>query len=403
MTERLYYDNALLFEFDAQVTACQKTPAGFNIALDRSAFYPTSGGQPHDTGTLETPDGTCISVLNVEADENGEVWHWSPSPLEVGTRVHGSIDDFRRLDHMEQHGGEHMLAGAIWRHLQGVTIGLHTGQEDATIDVTLPDGRVHMTQEEIRLLEADVNGHILENAPVKCFFPSADELKALPLRKAPRVTEHVRVVQMGDFEYCACGGTHPPFTGMIRMVKILSVTPAKGKARVRFVCGARAQNLMSDAYEAAKCASEKLSCRVEKLPDAVKNLQRRLQEKEREKNELAAQIATYAAREAKEKAQLLPGGEKMVTLLLPGGDRNVLVQCASDLIADENTVALCAMPAENGGCTVIFACGKQVKQDMGALMRSAGCRGGGKPDFAQGSAEDTSVLEKAANVLKSEE
>ena len=187
---------------------------------------------------------------------------------------------------------------------------------------------------------------------------------------------------------------------MVGMVKILSVTPARGKARVRFVCGNRAQMLMCKTYEAAKTASEKLSCTVEELPDSVENLQRRLQEKEREKNELAAQIAGFAVREAKEKAQLLPGGEKTVTLLLPGGDRKVLVQCAADLIADENTVALCAMPAEKGGCTVIFACGKQVKQDMGALMRIAGCRGGGKPDFAQGSAEDTSVLEKARELLK---
>ena len=400
MTERLYYDNALLLEFDAQVTACQRTPEGFNIALDRSAFYPTSGGQPHDTGTLKTADGTCISVLDVQLDENGEVWHRSPGPLEVGTRVHGSIDRFRRLDHMEQHGGEHMLAGAIWRHLKGVTIGLHTGQEDATIDVTLPDGRVHLTDEEIALLEQDVNGHIRENVPVRCYFPDAEEMAKLPLRKAPTVTEHVRVVQFGDFEYCACGGTHPPMTGMIGMVKILSVTPARGKARVRFVCGNRAQMLMCKTYEAAKTASEKLSCTVEELPDSVENLQRRLQEKEREKNELAAQIAGFAVREAKEKAQLLPGGEKTVTLLLPGCDRKVLVQCAADLIADENTVALCAMPAEKGGCTVIFACGKQVKQDMGALMRIAGCRGGGKPDFAQGSAEDASVLEKARELLK---
>lgn len=403
MTVRLYYDQCMLRTFESQVTACIEKDGAYYITLAESAFYPTSGGQPNDTGVLHTDAGMQVRVLDVQADDDGEVWHICGAALPVGIDVTGEIDWARRLDHMEQHGGEHMLAGAIWRHLKGITIGLHTGQEDATIDVTLPDGRVHMTQEEIRLLEADVNGHILENAPVKCFFPSADELKALPLRKAPTVDENVRVVQMGDFEYCACGGTHPPFTGMIGLVKILSVTPARGKARVRFVCGNRAQRLLSRAYEAAKYTSEKLSSTVEELPDAVENLQRRLQEKEREKNELAAQIATYAAREAKEKAQLLPGGKKMVTLLLPGGDRKVLVQCASDLIADENTIALCAMTAENGGCTVIFACGKQVKQDMGALMRSAGCRGGGKPDFAQGSAEDTSVLEKAANVLKSEE
>jgi len=399
MTERLYYDNALLFEFDAQVTACRKTPAGYQIALDRSAFYPTSGGQPFDTGRLIMEDGGMIPVLNVEVDENGEVWHWSPGPLDAGDRVHGSIDEFRRLDHMEQHGGEHMLAGAIWRHLGGVTIGLHTGEEDATIDVMLPDGRTHLTAEEIRLLEDDVNGHIRENAPVKCWFPDDEELKTLPLRKAPTVNEHVRVVQMGDFEYCACGGTHPPYTGMIGMVKILSVTPVKGKARVRFVCGKRAQQKMAEAYESAKAAGEMLSCGIHLVPGGIENLKKRISELQKEKSELAEKLAHYMVSDARKNAQTDALGRRIVTLLLPPGDRKTLMNCAQELIAESNTVALCAMPGEKGGVQVIFARSADVEGDMNALLRASGCRGGGKQDFVQGNAEHESVLACAKTLL----
>ena len=399
MTKRLYYDDCMLMAFSATVTACRPEKERFLIALDQSAFYPTSGGQPYDTGMLHVGD-RCVRVLDVNADEEGVVWHTCDGALDAGERVQAQIDRERRLDHMQQHGGEHMLAGAIWRHLKGVTIGLHTGSEDATIDVALPDGRVHMTQVEIRLLEEDVNGHILENAPVKCFFPTADELKMLPLRKAPTVDHNVRVVQMGDFEYCACGGTHPPFTGMIGMVKILSVTPARGKARVRFVCGARAQRLMSCAYEAAKTAGEMLSCAVEEVTSAIEGLKNRLVEAEKEKAELAMKLAAFWVREAREKAVRTADGMDIVPLLLPPADRQVLVQCASDLIKGENTVALCAMPSEKGGVQVIFACSAGLNCDMGALMRASGCRGGGKKDFAQGSAQDASVLDTALSALQ---
>ena len=400
MTERLYYDNSLLFEFDAAVTAVKTEEPGYLIALDKSAFYPTSGGQPCDTGVIKGEDVT-VRVTDVMVDGEGVVWHQVTAPLSVGTKVTGSVDAARRLDHMEQHGGEHMLAGAIWRLLGGVTIGLHTGKDDATIDVTMPDGRTHMTQDEIRMLENDVNGKIRQNAPVKCYFPDDETLKTLPLRKAPTVDSHVRVVQMGDFEYCACGGTHPPFTGMIGMVKILSATPAKGKCRVRFVCGNRAHQLLCNAYEAAKTTGEMLSCTVEQLPRQVENLKKRLAECEHERAELAAKLALGQLQDALKNAVLTPEGEKIVRIHLPQGDRKALVQCAGDLIADEKVIALCAMDGEKGGVQVIFACGKAVRRDVGALMRALHVRGGGKPDFAQGSAESADVLAAAAALLQS--
>ena len=200
MTHRLYYDQTYLRAFDAQVLEVRREEARALIRLDQSAFYPTSGGQPYDTGTLGGE-----AIRDVFVDEAGEVWHAvrPETPLRAGDSVHGEIDWARRFDHMQQHGGEHLLAGMVYRQLCGTTIGLHLGAEDSTIDVTLPDGRTHLTDSELAALEDEVNLHIQEDLPIRCWFPSPEELARLPLRKAPTVTEHVRVVAMGEVEMVA--------------------------------------------------------------------------------------------------------------------------------------------------------------------------------------------------------
>ena len=169
MTERLYYDDAYLWQFDAAVTSGKngKRPGEWEVTLDRSAFYPTSGGQPFDTGML-TFGKVKARVTDVEVDAEGEVIHTVDKEIPAGTAVHGEIDGARRTDHMEQHGGEHMLAGAIWEKLGGTTIGLHLGQTESSIDVAMPDERTHLTEEEILLLENTVNERIRLDAPIRC-------------------------------------------------------------------------------------------------------------------------------------------------------------------------------------------------------------------------------------------
>ena len=224
MTLRLYYENPYLKEFEGKVLECRRAGAEWEVRLDRSAFYPTSGGQPFDTGVLGES-----RVLDVFVDKSGEVWHRVDAELSEGETVTGKIDWERRFDHMQQHAGEHMLANAAWRLLGGHTIGLHLGKEEVSIDMDLPEGRTHITPEELHALEDDVNQRIQRDVPIRQWFPTEEELKALPLRKAPTVTEHVRVVQIGTEEYCACGGTHPSSAGQIGLVKILEARPSKGK------------------------------------------------------------------------------------------------------------------------------------------------------------------------------
>ena len=381
MTDRLYYNDSYLKEFDAVVEKVSERNGRTILALNRSAFYPTSGGQPYDAGTLNE-----ARVTDVFVDAEGEVWHEVDANFAVGEAVHGCIDWARRWDHMQQHGGEHMIAGAVYELTGGMTIGLHLGAEFSSIDVEFADGATRISDEMIARIEDCVNARIQQDAPIRCWFPEPQELSALPLRKRPTVKEHVRIVAMGDFEMVACGGTHPSSTGQIGLVKIVGAAPARGKLRLSFVCGWRAVEDYRKNYDCAWAAANLLSTRPEMLTHSIGNLQLRLREAElalgrlrREKlfGELDALLAG---------AQVLPGGGRLVCAELEA-DAGLLKDAASKLIAAESVVALLAAKAGEK-YNFVFARSADLKYAMGALLSGAlkplGGKGGGRPDFAQG-------------------
>ena len=381
MTNRLYYEDAYRTEFDARVT--ERRPDGW-IALDQSAFYPTSGGQPYDTGTL-TWEGGALDVTDVEVKAD-TVWHRVDAALPVGAAVHGHIDWARRWDHMQQHAADHMLAGAAWQLYGGVTIGLHLGAEDSTIDMDLPQGRTHLTAEEADALETLVNRRVQQDDPIRCWFPEPGELAALPLRKPPTVTEHVRIVAMGDYEMVACGGTHPATTGQIGPVKILSCTPARGKMRLRFVAGMRAVRYLQRAIRCADALSQALSS---DHAGAAEALAREREAAQSQRRELAQRLTQAALR-------MLEDGRQgnLYAGHVPFADRETLLHAASELTKTPEAIVLLSCPRE-GGRALVFARGATAGPDMAALLRGCGGRGGGKPDMAQGSAADDAVLAAA--------
>jgi len=380
MTERLYYDNAYLKEFDARVLACVPNGSFFDVLLDQSAFYPTSGGQPFDTGVL---GGAQVVDVNVR---DGEVWHTVTQAIDVGDTVHGVIDWQRRFDHMQQHAGDHMIAGALHRLMGGVTIGLHVSDEVSTIDVAMPEGVTRISEKDVRMIEMDVNDHIQRDVPIRCWFPEESELAVLPLRKKPTVSEHVRIVAIGDDEMVACGGTHPSSAGQIGLVKIVSVTPARGKMRVAFLAGQRALKDYFKCYDAAHSAAEKLSSGVDALPDGVAAMQEKLHAAEYElvrlrKEQLLSQLPRMI-----EEAEILQDGTRLIARFVET-DAMLLRDAVSQLIAQPGMVVL--MGAKNGDQAMyVFGRSADGKADMGALLRDSarplGGKGGGRPDFAQG-------------------
>ena len=397
MTERLYYDQSYLTAFDALVTAARPREGGCAVTLDRSAFYPTSGGQPFDTGTLNG-----LTVTDVSVDEAGEVWHEVQGALSAGDAVHGEIDWARRFDHMQQHAGEHMIAGAIWRLFGGETRGLHLGAGFSTIDVTMPGGETHLTPDQIRAVEDEVNGDIQRDVPIRCWFPEEAELAALPLRKPPTVTEHVRIVAIGEKEMVACGGTHPASAGQIALVKIIDARPSKGKVRVAFVCGARAVRDYQEKYDACARAAALLSTQPAQLPEAVERLNETVAALEHEISQLRQAEALGKVEALRAGAEAI-GGMRVVAATPGPLAMDGLRRLATELTRDDDAVALLAAQRA-GGVNLIFARGAAVTADMGRLLREAasrcGGKGGGKPDFAQGSSPDAAALDAAKDILR---
>ena len=394
MTERLYYDNAYLTEFDCCVLACRENGAHFDVLLDRSAFYPTSGGQPFDTGTLGNAQVIDVNVID------GDVWHTVTQPLTPGTTVHGCIDWPRRFDHMQQHAADHMIASALHRLMGGVTIGLHISGDMSTIDVSMPGGATRLSDEDIRRIEDDVNERIQRDVPVRCWFPEAEELAALPLRKPPTVDEHVRIVAIGEDEMVACGGTHPATAGQLGLVKIVSATPARGKMRVAFLAGARTMTDYRRLSEAAHQAAGMLSTGVENLAASVSALQEKLRAAEFELVRLHREQLLNQAEHFISEAETLPGGARLIARFVEA-DAMLLRDLASKLIEAPGMIAL--LGAMNGDQAIyVFGRSADVNVHMGTLLKESalpyGGKGGGRPDFAQGGGS-REILDAARKAL----
>ena len=397
MTQRLYYDDAYLTRFDATVLECIEADGQWRARLDRSAFYPTSGGQPYDTGTIGD-----ARVLDVFVDDAGEVWHAVDEPLAAGGAVNCAIDWPRRFDHMQQHAADHMIASALWRLMGGVTIGLHISREVSTIDVAMPEGATRLTPEDISRIEQDVNARIQRDVPVRCWFPEDTELKALPLRKPPTVSEHVRVVAIGEDEMVACGGTHPATAGQLGLVKIVGTASARGKMRVSFLAGMRALRDYQAHYDRAEAAAALMSDSVDNLPGHVASMQEALKAADAELHRLRREAALREIEADVEAAPVVQGGARLVSRMLPG-DAALARDVASRLIRRPGLVALLGAEGADGAAAFVFARSADVDIHMGKLLSEAarplGGKGGGRPDFAQGGGPKA-VLEAAINKIK---
>ena len=404
VTKSLYYDDAWLKSFDALVTGRRKDKTGLWLGLDRTAFYPEGGGQPCDTGTLAW-GGIRLQVLEAQRDEQGYVWHRVNTAGEAdlpppGEAVRGEIDWPRRFDHMQQHTGEHILANCVWRLSGGFTHGLHIGAEASSIDVTLPDGGMRLPRETLEEIEALANQRVAEDADIVCRFPGEEELAALPLRKDPTVTGHVRVCSVGGYEMVACGGTHLSRASQVGLVKILSCQPARGKMRLFFLCGRRAAAHYRQCYGALSEACAMLSARPEEVPARLDALMKQAEEMKRELAALRRGATLRKLPLLLAGGVPLEGGGRLIAAGLEEADLPAMEELAAGLIGESGVLALLCVPqGEKTLC--LFARSLDRAEDMPRLLKDCGARGGGRPDFARGAAPDRDVLERArGQVLK---
>ncbi len=237
MTERLYYDNSFLNEFDAEVVDVSATDSRPAVILDRTAFYPTSGGQVFDTGWIRPRDATDgkLRVIEVTETEDGQILHIlenSPS-LAKGARVRGLIDIDRRRDHMQQHSGQHVLSAAFLRLFNMLTVSFHMGAESCSIDLDTKN----LSSAQVESAEALANNVVMENRAVSIRFVTQEEARGLGLRKIPPAErDQLRLIEVNDFDLTACGGTHVSFTGQIGSILLRKTEKTRQGWRVEFVC-----------------------------------------------------------------------------------------------------------------------------------------------------------------------
>lgn len=398
MTHRLYYENAFETRFSARVEAAKTLEGKALVALNQTLFYPEGGGQPPDHGLL-TAAGQAYPVLDVQVDGEGVIWHTldlgAGMPLpETGAQVAGEIDWQRRHDHMQQHTGEHIIANCLHRLTGGFTHGLHIGQEVCTIDVSLPGGDTRINEDMLARIEEMANQRIAEDGPVTCYFPDKEQLAQLPLRKDPTVTEDVRVCDIGGFEMVACGGTHLQRAGQVGLVKLLYAQPARGKMRLFFLCGLRAVRHYALCYTAANQAASLLSVKEEELPARLEAVLAEQAETRRELMALLRQQTLKKAPQLLADALQLPDGRRVVIGELEEKDLPAMEALAGLLVKEEKVIALLCTVAK-GRHNLLFARSEGLDINLSDFIKSTGAKGGGRPEFARGAAEDSLPWEAA--------
>jgi len=261
--QRLYYEDSYCKTFTGVVLAEQEYGETWHVRLDQTAFYPTSGGQPHDTGWLNHSSVQDVQIVD------GHVIHVVDKSIGVGQTVEGRIDWARRFDHMQHHTGQHILSACFEQLMNADTIGFHLGAEVVTVDLDLP----HLEIEDTTRVEALANQIIWENRPLYARFVDEQELTGLSLRHPPKVEENIRIVSIQDFDDNACGGTHTKQSGEVGLLKILRTERMRGGIRLTFACGGRALADYERHNHVLKNLGSQLSTGVDELPELVNKLQ----------------------------------------------------------------------------------------------------------------------------------
>jgi alanyl-tRNA synthetase len=390
MTDRLYYHDSFLYNFDAEVRSVAESPRPALI-LDRTAFYPTSGGQIHDTGSIVIDDAgfsdAKFRVTEVADTDDGHIVHYFDAPLKdvrPGTRVHGEIDAARRRDHMQQHSAQHVLSSAFVRLFGMATVSFHMADDYCSIDLDTPA----LSKDQVEAAERKANEIMIEDRPVDVRYVTRDEAEKLGLRKLPPAArDQLRLIDIREWDLTACGGTHVSTTGQIGGILLRKTEKVRQGYRVEFVAGQRAVATARRDFSTLTETAALFSAGIYDVPqqarkslDEIKSLRK---QREQSQEELAAAQAVALLAETPEN-----NGRKLVVRTFSDRDLNFLKLLAQKLTRQSPAIALLA--TESPQPALVFAQSAGQPHDMGALLKETmaklGGRGGGTKDLAQGGA-----------------
>ncbi len=394
-TRRLYYDDAFEKEFTAEVLSCDPVVhsmlQAFEVVLDRTAFYPTSGGQPHDLGRLGE-----AAVLGVR-EEDEEVVHVVDRPLERGP-VNGCIDWPRRFDHMQQHTGQHLLSAMFLERFGRPTVSFHLGADLSTIDLRGPEP----SDEVLEGAERASNHVIFEDRSVTVRYGTAEDLAQVGVRKEVDRSGILRAIEIEGADLQPCGGTHVKRTGQIGTLLVRRCAKTRQDWRVEFVCGARSERAARRDFLLLREAADKLSCAPEEV---VASIERSSAERELNFKKARAALQQLAEADAVQSVRATPlgaNGLRVISRVFDSIEPEYLGHFATQVAQFENSIALVARL----GCGhLIFAQHSTAGKDMSALLKKVlaqvGGKGGGTRDFARGKLADDKMASKALESAKS--
>lgn len=363
-TRKLYYENSHLKEFSAIVTGCTKTDNGWEISLDATAFYPEGGGEAPDLGTL---DG--VNVLDVQ-ERDGIIFHLCDGALEVGRTVTGRIDWARRFDMMQQHTGEHIISGLLHGKFGYMNTGFHMGADVMEVDF---DGPV--SWDDLMEIERRANEAVWENIPLECWIPAPEELPGVTYRTKRPLPWPVRIVRVPGYDSCACCGIHVKTTGEVGLIKILSCVSLRGGVRLEMVCGGRAYRHIAAIFEENRRVSQAFSAPVYGTGEAAARMNEALAAEKLRANTLQSRLLDKIA-------ESYVNQEKVVHFE-PDLDGAAL-RYLTDKLADRCGLVAVFSGEEGNYGYCLAQRGGDLRELNKALTAALNGRGGGKPQFQQG-------------------
>lgn len=387
MTTRLYLNDTSTVSFDAIVQSCQGVNSGYEIVLDRTYFYPEGGGQPNDLGFID--DVALIGVDN----RAGDVIHKTDAPLPVGKVVHCHIDSARRLDLSQQHTGQHVLSAVANKLFQAATVGFHLTENNMTVDL---DKR--LTSQQVDALEVATNQIIRQNITIKAHYPTVDQLDQYQLRKAPPVSENIRLIALGDYDCVPCGGTHLNTTGDVGTLKILNFDKYKGGTRLYFCCGIRAINeQIRERHIFAKLTKQlavpkgELDTALTKLHHKVNTLQTRINQHE--------QIHVLHLADTAKSTQKKYDQVNYIALNCKDLSPTAYKQLLAELLTDFNGLALITnLTAQGGQLTLVNQSNDHtidITKIFNDLKAQCHINGGGSAVRCQAGSKDAHAINRA--------
>ena len=390
MTSRLYYTDAYATAFDGRIT--DVSGDGQRVYLDRTAFYPTSGGQPYDLGSLGG-----LQVADI-VDEDERIAHVLAAPLSglaIGDSVHGEIDWQRRFDHMQQHTGQHVLS-AVFATLFGYeTASVHFGADRSSLDLDV--GAIDAAQ--LGEAERRANEIVFENRPVSVSFE--DAATATGLRKPPTREGTLRIVTIADLDRSACGGTHVRATGEIGAITLRGTERIRKQTRVEFLCGGRVVRQARADFEALSAIALSVKASLAEAPALVAAQSAELRDTMAARKRLEGELAVHQARALYEMTAPTPGGVRVAVLRRDGGSLEDIRPLAQAFASLPKTVFVAAVPAP---ATVLVAAADDAGVDAGRVLKPAlgavAGRGGGSPRLAQGTVPNADALEGVVNAIR---